>query len=161
MLKSTSSSLSLLVLSPRQPQSWAESAGKQAAEREGKKICSVEIFLCPFNMCYIPLATRHIICDHTLSCSVWLVGWNNYSTYTYFQLWTKCRAWSRSKPAENAAERKLNNFSVNANSHKSNISVTRLKTNKQKLFNLVFSESTEHWSDAFKEIVEKFLFFSN
>lgn len=79
--------------------------GNSNREREKKKICSVEIFLCPFNMCYIPLATRPIICDHTLRCSVWLVGWNNYSTYTYFQLWTKCRVWSRSKPAENAAER--------------------------------------------------------
>lgn len=52
--------------------------------------------------------------------------------------------------------KKCNHFSVKANSHKSNISVTRLKTNKNDL-----TESTEHRSDTFKEIVEKFLFFSS
>lgn len=34
------------------------------------------------------------------------IGSGNYSNTTYFQLWTKCRDWSQSKPAENAIEKK-------------------------------------------------------
>lgn len=30
----------------------------------------------------------------------------NYNNATYSQLWTKCRDWNQSKPAENAAEKK-------------------------------------------------------
>lgn len=54
-----------------------------------------------------------------LRSSVWLritVASANYSNPTYFQLWTKCRDWSRSKPAENAVKtQKKKHFIINEN----------------------------------------------
>lgn len=79
-----------------------------AAER---KNCSVEIFLCPFKVCHLPLTSWYI--KYQILVKYYITqqptaGLNvaNYNNTTYFQLWTKCRDWSRSKPAENAAEKK-------------------------------------------------------
>lgn len=82
-----------LPLSPRQPRCWAESAGKQ--QHRGK-IALPESARSLFDICFLP--PTNLTLHYAAACGA------NYSNATHFQLWTKCRDWSRSKPAENAAK---------------------------------------------------------